>query len=55
MSIEWQFGGWLRALPAPAAWAILAAVALGGAWLIVGLYRARCANCRPRRALRWSR
>ena len=39
MSIEWQFGGWLRSLPTPAAWAILAAVALGGAWLIAGLYR----------------
>jgi hypothetical protein len=38
MNIEWQFGGWLRALPAPAAWAILAAVALGGAWLIARLY-----------------
>jgi hypothetical protein len=39
MMVEWQFGGWLRELPAPAAWAILLAVALGGVALVVWLYR----------------
>lgn len=39
MTVEWQFGGWLRELPTPAAWAILLAVALGGGALVVWLYR----------------
>jgi hypothetical protein len=47
MSIEWQFGGWLRALPAPAAWAILATVAVGGAWLIARLYRSTLRKLSP--------
>lgn len=51
MSIEWQFGGWLRALPSPAAWAILATVALAGAWLIAGLYQRTLRKLPPAAAI----
>ena len=37
-AFEWQFGGWLRALPQPLAWAALGAVAFGGLALIVFSY-----------------
>lgn len=44
MMVEWQFGGWLREVSAPAAWAILAAVAGGGGILVVWLYRRTLRN-----------
>ena len=37
-ALEWQFGGWLRALPQPLAWAALGAAALGGLALIFFSY-----------------
>jgi hypothetical protein len=38
-SFEWQFGGWLQALPAGAAWGVVALVALAGLALVIWLYR----------------
>ena len=38
-SVEWQFGGWLRAWPAPVAWSLLGLLAVGGAIFIVWSYR----------------
>ncbi len=37
-AFEWQFGGWLRALPQPLAWAVLGAAVFGGLALIVFSY-----------------
>jgi hypothetical protein len=45
--LEWQFGGWLRALPAAAAWCALAVVALLGLWLVVRSYRRTSGNLSP--------
>jgi hypothetical protein len=45
--LEWQFGGWLRALPAVAAWSALAAVAVIGLWLVVRSYRRTSGNLSP--------
>jgi hypothetical protein len=45
--LEWQFGGWLRALPAGAAWSALAAVALFGMWLVIRSYRRTSGNLSP--------
>jgi len=39
MSLEWQFGGWLRQVPPGVAWAILGLTATAGLGLIVFLYR----------------
>ena len=37
--LEWQFGGGLRHLPPPVAWALLALALVAGAGLVVWLYR----------------
>jgi hypothetical protein len=37
--LEWQFGGWLRALPAGTAWGTLAVIAIAGLWLVFRSYR----------------
>ena len=51
-ALEWQFGGWLRTLPQPLAWAVLGAVAFGGLALIVFSYgRTLRALAAPRRWL----
>jgi hypothetical protein len=42
--LEWQFGGWLRALSAGAAWSSLAVVALIGLWLVFRSYRRTSGN-----------
>lgn len=46
--LEWQFGGWLRAWPAPAAWGALAVVALAGLWLVFRSYRRTPGSVSPR-------
>ncbi len=38
-AIEWQFGGWLRQWPAPAAWSVLGGLAVGGAIFVAWMYR----------------
>lgn len=42
--LEWQFGGWLRALPPAAAWATLAVVAILGLGLVFRSYRRTSGN-----------
>lgn len=38
-AFEWQFGGWLRALPPVAAWSLMGLLAVAGLLLVVWLYR----------------
>ncbi len=46
-TLEWQFGGWLRALPAGAAWSTLAVVAVIGLWLVFRSYRRTSGTLSP--------
>ncbi len=50
--IEWQFGGWLRDWPVPAAMALLATLGAAGTVYVVWFYRRTLAELTPR-ARRW--
>ncbi len=51
-TLEWQFGGWLRALPPWEAWWVLGILAAAGLLLVVWLYRRTLRALSP--AARWS-
>jgi hypothetical protein len=50
--LEWQFGGWLRDLPASVSWTLLVVFGFTGFVLIVWLYRRTLRELSPR--ARWS-